>query len=68
MANQAYLNMFGYASDTELEGTPLLDQAAPQCRSQVEEITRSREQGKEAPWGKASHPPETKNSLTVNLK
>jgi PAS domain S-box-containing protein len=49
MANQAYLNMFGYASVTELEGTPLLDQVAPQCRSQVEEITRRRGQGKEAP-------------------
>ena len=41
--------MFGYASVTELEGTPLLDQIAPQCRSQVEEIARGREQGKEAP-------------------
>jgi PAS domain S-box-containing protein len=49
MANRAYLDMFGYASVTELEGTPLLDQIAPQCRSQVEEIARGREQGKEAP-------------------
>jgi PAS domain S-box-containing protein/putative nucleotidyltransferase with HDIG domain len=49
MANRAYLRMFGFASVTELVGTPLLDQIAPQCRSQVEEIARGREQGKEAP-------------------
>jgi PAS domain S-box-containing protein/putative nucleotidyltransferase with HDIG domain len=49
MANQAYLGMFAYASVTELEGTPLLDQIAPQCRTQVEAIARGEEQGKEAP-------------------
>ena len=50
MVNQAYLDMFGYAKDTELEGTSLLNQIAPQCRSQVEENIRGREQGKEAPF------------------
>ena len=49
MANQAYLGMFAYASVTELEGTPLIDQIAPQCRSQIEESLRRREQGKEVP-------------------
>jgi PAS domain S-box-containing protein/putative nucleotidyltransferase with HDIG domain len=41
--------MFAYASVTELEGTPLIDQIAPQCRSQIEESLRRREQGKEVP-------------------
>ena len=49
MANRAYLNMFGYASVTEIEGMPFLEQIAPQCRSQVEEMARVREQGKEVP-------------------
>ncbi len=49
MANRAYLNMFGYASVTELEETPLLDQIAPQCRTQIEENVRGREQGKGVP-------------------
>jgi PAS domain S-box-containing protein/putative nucleotidyltransferase with HDIG domain len=49
MTNQAYLRMFGFASTTELEGRPLLEQIAPQCRAQVEENVRRREQGKEAP-------------------
>ncbi|MGD0153123.1 MAG: PAS domain S-box protein [Thermacetogeniaceae bacterium] len=49
MANQAYLDMFGYASFAELEGKPLLDQVAPQCRSQIKEIVANREQGKESP-------------------
>ena len=47
MANQTFSKMFGYASVTDLEETLFLDQIAPQCRSQVEEIESGREQGKE---------------------
>jgi PAS domain S-box-containing protein len=49
MANQSYLDVFGYANVTELEGTFLLDRVAPQCRSQVEEIVMRKERGEAVP-------------------
>lgn len=48
-ANQAYLDMFGYEDLAELQGTSLLNQIAPQCRSEIAERVRKRARGEIIP-------------------
>lgn len=46
-ANSAYLGMFGYDNTSELEGTSLLDQIAPQSRAEIEDRIKRRAEGQE---------------------
>jgi PAS domain S-box-containing protein len=43
--NPAYLSLYGYASNAELVGKPILDLIAPEEREKVLEYVRSREKG-----------------------
>ena len=48
-ANTAYLQLFGYDQQTELVGTSLLDQIAPEHRAEVADIIGARDSGGAAP-------------------
>ncbi|MBD1938377.1 PAS domain S-box protein [Microcoleus sp. FACHB-68] len=48
-ANPAYLKMFGYSTLSEMQGRPLLNDIAPQCREEITERIRQRERGETVP-------------------
>ena len=48
-ANPAYLSLFGYESDNELIGTPIIDLIAPESRGFVEETVKKRALGEPVP-------------------
>ncbi|MBW4678548.1 MAG: PAS domain S-box protein [Microcoleus vaginatus WJT46-NPBG5] len=48
-ANPAYLKMFGYSTVSEMQGTPLLNDIAPQCREEITEKVKQRERGESVP-------------------
>lgn len=48
-ANSRYLSMLGYESAGQITGTPVLDRFAPQCREQIGDFIRRKEQEHPAP-------------------
>lgn len=48
-ANKAYLKLFGYEDISELKGTPLINQIAPQCRADIVNRVNNRIAGDNSP-------------------
>ena len=48
-ANPAYVSLFGYESDDELVGTPIIDRIAPESRGLIEERVKKRAAGEPVP-------------------
>ena len=49
MVNQAYLKLFGFRDDSELIGSPLIDQIAPSERAWIRSLAINRSMGKPTP-------------------
>ncbi|MDD3364697.1 MAG: PAS domain S-box protein [Syntrophomonas sp.] len=50
LANQAYVDMFGYDSSSELYGALVTNQVAPSCRREISNKVKKREKGEELPY------------------